>query len=282
MSRSRKSARQHGPRSKQPPARRVRVLPFGVGVIVGLGLVAAFLRFRAAEPAPILDYEIVNVFPHDPESYTQGLIIRDTVLFESVGRYGRSELRRVSLRTGDVLQRRALDSMYFGEGLADWGDRLIQLTWQSGVGFVYDVATLDSLRSFDYPGEGWGLARASSELIMSDGTSALRFLDPETLVERKRVEVSDGGRAVRGLNELEMVGEDLLANIWQTNQIVLIDPGSGRVKARLDLTGLLRMSDRTDSTDVLNGIAYDAQRDRLFVTGKLWPKLFEIRLKQAD
>jgi len=172
--------------------------------------------------------------------------------------------------------------MYFAEGLSDWDDRLIQLTWQSGVGFVYDLVTLNPLRSFHYSGEGWGLARGPSELIMSDGTSTLRFLDPETLVENRRLEVKDGGRAVPELNELEMVGEDLLANLWQTNQIVLIDPSNGRVKARLDLTGLLRISDRTDSTDVLNGVAYGAQRDRLFVTGKLWPKLFEIRLKRVN
>ena len=243
------------------------------------GVIASVLATRSA---PALDYEVVNVFPHDPESYTQGLIYRDGALFESAGRYGRSELRRVELETGKVLQRRAVDSVYFAEGLADWDDHLIQLTWKSGVGFVYDLATLDSLRSFEYPGEGWGLARGPTDLIMSDGTSTLRFLDPETLAEKRRLEVKDGGRPVRELNELEMVGPDLMANLWQTNQIVLIDPESGSVKGRLDLTGLLRVSDRTDSTDVLNGIAYDAQRDRLFVTGKLWPKLFEIRLKGAD
>jgi glutamine cyclotransferase len=246
------------------------------------GIIGGLLGFRASQSAPVLDYEIVNVFPHDPGSFTQGLIFRDAVLFESAGRYGQSELRRVALETGEVLQRRSLDSIYFAEGLSDWDDRLIQLTWQSGVGFVYDVATLEPLRTFDYTGEGWGLARAASDLIMSDGTSTLRFLDPETLVEKRRVDVRDGRRAVPGLNELEMVGEDLLANIWRTNQIVLIDPTNGRVKGRLDVTGLLRMSDRTDSTDVLNGIAYDAERDRLFVTGKLWPKLFEIRLKKAN
>jgi glutaminyl-peptide cyclotransferase len=278
---SHKSPRQRPGRSKQP-AKRGLLVPIGAGVLVVAGVVGAFLRFRASEPAPVLDYEVVNVFPHDPGSYTQGLIFRDPMLFESAGRYGRSELRRVSLETGEVLQRRALDPKYFAEGLADWDDELIQLTWQSGVGFVYDLATLDSLRTFGYPGEGWGLARGPSELIMSDGTATLRFLDPETLVEKRRVDVKDGGRAVTGLNELEMVGADLLANIWQTNQIVLIDPANGRVKARLDLTGLLRISDRTDSTDVLNGIAYDAQRSRLFVTGKLWPKLFEIRLKQVN
>ena len=202
------------------------------------------------------------------------------MLIESVGRYGHSELRRVALKTGEVVQRRSLDPKYFAEGLSDWGNKLVQLTWQSRVGFVYDHATFDSLRTFEYPGEGWGLARTESELIMSDGTSTLRFLDPETLVEKRRVEVREGGRAIRELNELEMVGEDLLANIWQTNQVVVINPRNGRVKARVDLTSLLRMSDRTDSTDVLNGIAYDAAGDRLFVTGKLWPKLFEIRLKE--
>jgi glutaminyl-peptide cyclotransferase len=249
---------------------------------VATGIIVGFLGFRASGSAPFLDYEIVNVFPHDPGAYTQGLIFRDEVLFESVGRYGHSELRRVALETGEVLQRRSLDSTYFAEGLADWHDRLIQLTWKSGVGFVYDLATLDSLREFEYPGEGWGLARASSELIMSDGTATLRFLDPETLAEKRRLDVTDGRRPVRELNELEIVGEDLVANLWQTNQIVLIDPKNGRVKARLDLTGLLRISDRTDSTDVLNGIAYDAASDRLFVTGKMWPKLFEIRIKQVN
>jgi glutamine cyclotransferase len=246
------------------------------------GVIVGTWGYRRSQPAPFLTYEVVNTFPHDPGAFTQGLIIRDGVLFESVGRYGLSELRRVALETGEVLQRHALDSTYFAEGLADWGDRLVQLTWQSQVGFVYDAATLEPVRTFDYKGEGWGLARAPTELIMSDGTSMLRFLDPETLVETRRVEVKEAGRPVPQLNELEMVGEDLLANIWQTNQVLVIDPRNGRVKARTDFTSLLRVSDRTDSTDVLNGIAYDAERDRLFVTGKLWPKLFEIRLEPAD
>jgi glutaminyl-peptide cyclotransferase len=277
----RPSKRPRPVRSKQP-ARRARLVVIGISVVLITAGAGLSIAFRASRPAPVLDYEIVNVFPHDPESFTQGLIFRDSVLFESAGRYGRSELRRVSLRTGEVLQRRALDPKYFAEGLSDWDDRLIQLTWESGVGFVYDLDTFDSLRTFSYAGEGWGLARGPSELIMSDGTATLRFLDPETLIETRRVEVTDGGRAVRGLNELEVVGADVLANVWQTDQILVVNPTNGRVKARLDLTGLLRISDRTDSTDVANGIAYDAQQGRLFVTGKLWPKLFEIRMRQLD
>jgi glutamine cyclotransferase len=277
-----RSARRRAARSKQKSSTpRSRLPALGAAALLGIAVVLVSYG-RLARRAPVFTYEIVNEFPHDPTAYTQGLIFRDSTLFESVGRYGRSELRRVALETGEVLQRHAMDSSHFGEGLADWGEELVQLTWQSRIGIVYDLASLNPVRTFQYPGEGWGLARSSDGLIMSDGTSTLRFLDPGTLQEEGRVEVVEGGRPVTGLNELEMMRGDLLANVWQTNHIVVIDPASGRVKGRLDLAGLLKMSDRSDSTDVLNGIAYDAASDRLFVTGKLWPKLFEIRMRRVD
>jgi glutamine cyclotransferase len=270
-------------RTASGPAAKTRVNPsrllFGAGAIVALLL--AFLAARAylARPAPWPDFEVVNVYPHDADAYTQGLLFRDGYLYESAGRYGLSSLRRVDLQTGAVQQSLSMDSAYFAEGLTDWGDELVQLTWRSNVGFVYDRETFELRREFPYAGEGWGLARTDDELIMSDGTADLRFLDPETLLENRRLRVVDGARAVAGLNELEFVGGQILANIWQTDEIVRIDPRTGHLTGRVDLTGLLSLAERRGEEDVLNGIAYDAATDRLFVTGKLWPKLFEIRLR---
>jgi glutaminyl-peptide cyclotransferase len=256
------------------------ILPAVAVAVVALLVFSVVDRSNRAAPE-LWDYEIVNEYPHDPGAFTQGLVFVDSTLYESTGRYGESTLRRVRLETGEVLQRRALDSMYFAEGLTEVGGRLIQLTWQTQVGFVYDRATLDSLAQFQYAGEGWGLTYDGSKLILSDGSATLRFLDPTTFRQIGQLEVHDENGPLPSLNELEMMGGDLLANVWQTDRIVVIDLESGRVKARVDLTGLLRLSDRVDATDVLNGIAYDARGDRLFVTGKLWPKLFEIRLKPA-
>jgi glutaminyl-peptide cyclotransferase len=238
------------------------------------------LESFAAQRAPVwYDYEIVNVYPHDPAAFTQGLLYRDGRLYESTGLRGRSSLREVRLETGEVLRQRALEPRFFGEGLADWGDRLVQLTWQAGLGFVYDLETFEILRTFRYPGEGWGLARHGEHLIMSDGTAELRFLDPETFEERHRITVMEEGREVRNLNELEVIDGKVYANVFLTDEIVIIDPASGRVTGRIDLRGLLTPAERS-RTDVLNGIAYDAEGDRLFVTGKLWPKLFEIELRR--
>ena len=178
-----------------------------------------------------------------------------------------------------MLQQRALPAQYFGEGITVRGTELFQLTWQSGVGFVYDVKTFEPRRTFKYSGEGWGLTQDSNALIMSDGTDAIRFLDPSTLAERRRIRVTAGSDSVVNLNELELVDGQILANIYMTDFVARIDPATGRVTAWIDLRGLLTERERA-STDVLNGIAYDQTRDRLFVTGKLWPRVFEIRLVQ--
>jgi glutamine cyclotransferase len=252
----------------------------------GALLAAAAAAFHAegqprrgpASVAPTLGYEVINVFPHDPGAFTQGLVFRDGFLFESTGLNGRSSLRRVRLETGEVLQRRAIDDRYFAEGLTDWGGRLVQLTWNTNVGFVYDLATFEPIRTFTYAGEGWGLTHDGARLVMSDGTPALRFLDPGTFRETGRVVVRDGDTPVGNLNELEFVRGEILANVWLTDRIAVIAPASGRVTGWIDLAGL-RPGPAPPGDDVLNGIAYDARRDRLFVTGKLWPRLFEIRLR---
>lgn len=232
---------------------------------------------QPAEPV-IYTYEVVNTYPHDRGAFTQGLVYRDGFLYESTGLQGQSSLRKVVLETGAVVQQRSVDAQHFAEGLVDWKDRLIQLTWQSKQGFVYDLATFEPKRVFGYPGEGWGLAHDGERLIMSDGTATLRFLDPDSLQETGRIDASFKGQSLPRLNELEMVKDRLYANIWPSNFIAMIDPKTGHAVGIADLTGLLKPEDAGGRVDVLNGIAYDAAGDRLFVTGKLWPKLFEIRL----
>lgn len=226
---------------------------------------------------PVLAYDVVKSYPHDPEAFTQGLIYRDGFLYESTGLNGRSSLRRVRLETGEVVQQKRIDTRYFAEGMTDWGGSLVQLTYTTNLGFVYNRSTFVLEDTFTYQGEGWGLTHDGRRLIMSDGTAALRFLDPATRRETGRVTVTAGGRTVENLNELEFIKGEVWANIWLTNRIAIVQPGSGRVRAWLDLTGLLPAG--TAGHDVLNGIAYDAAGDRLFVTGKLWPRLFEIRLR---
>jgi glutamine cyclotransferase len=253
---------------------------------VGAAALAVFLQARdapaPADPvqapsrAPVVGYDIVNEFPHDPEAFTQGLLYRDGFLFESTGLNGRSSLRKVRLETGEVVQQAAVEAEHFAEGLTDWGRTLIQLTWTSNVGFVYDLASFTRQRTFNFSGEGWGLAQDGRRLIMSDGTPNLRFLDPATLQETGRVNVHDGGLSVDDLNELEVVKGSVYANVWLTERIAVIAPDSGVVTGWIDLTGLRSRGGRPGD-DVLNGIAYDAGGDRLFVTGKLWPTLFEIR-----
>jgi glutamine cyclotransferase len=232
---------------------------------------------RTASKASVHGYRVVNIYPHDREAFTQGIIYRGGALYEGTGIEGRSTIRKVRLESGEVLQIRKIDPELFGEGITVWHDTLVQLTWRSGVGFVYDLATFRPLRRFSYTGEGWGLTHDEKHLIMSDGSASLRFLDPESFREVKRVLVRDGGQPVMHLNELEWVRGEILANVWQTERIARISPADGRVTAWIDLHGLL---DRRDAAgiDVLNGIAYDAAHDRLFVTGKLWPKLFEIKI----
>ena len=223
-------------------------------------------------------YEVINTYPHDRNAFTQGLVYEDGVLYEGTGLKGRSSLREVELETGGVLQKLDLAEQYFGEGITIWGDGIIQLTWQSHVGFVYDKDSFELLHEFSYPTEGWGITHDGKRLIMSDGTSTLHFLDPETLEEIGSIQVFDGNGPVVRLNELEYINGEVYANIWQTDLITRIELDTGRVTGWIDLTGLLSTEDLTQSVDVLNGIAYDAEHDRLFVTGKLWPKLFEIKL----
>ncbi|PYQ80859.1 MAG: glutamine cyclotransferase [Acidobacteria bacterium] len=226
---------------------------------------------------PLYGYRIVNVYPHDASAFTQGLQYLDGYFYEGTGLNGRSSIRKVTLETGKVLQQRTVPGEFFGEGITVWKNDLFELTWQSHVAFVYDRATFEPKKRFTYPGEGWGLTSDGTNLIMSDGTDELRVLDPVTFAEKRRIKVTAGGIALRNLNELEYMKGDILANIWMTDYVARVAPDSGRVTAYIDLRGLLTATERAN-TDVLNGIAYDAKQDRLFVTGKLWPKLFEIKL----
>jgi glutaminyl-peptide cyclotransferase len=225
----------------------------------------------------VAGYRIVKIYPHDRGAFTQGLVFHDGTLYEGTGMNGESAIRQVNLENGAVLRQRKIDARYFGEGIAIWKNRLIQLTWQAKLGFVYDLATFEQQRTFSYTGEGWGLTQDGTHLIMSDGTSTLRFLDPETLRPVRTLQVKDGNRPVEELNELEVVNGEILANVWRTERIARISPASGQVTGWIDLTGLLDPRDRP-GTDVMNGIAWDAAGKRLFVTGKRWPKLFEIAI----
>ena len=232
-----------------------------------------------ALPANAADtYRIVHSYPHDAHAFTQGLLYADGHLYESTGLKGHSSLRMVDLETGRVLQELSVPGQYFAEGLATWGSTLIQLTWQSHTAFVYDRFSFREVRTLTYPGEGWGLASDGKNLILSDGTAGLRFLDPVTFRELRRVIVRDQGSPVLQLNELEMVKGEIYANVWHTDKIARISPVDGKVLGWIDLAGLWPRAQRTDPEAVLNGIAYDAAHDRLFVTGKLWPRLFEIKV----
>ena len=244
-----------------------------------LGLLAS-LAFASAAHAdiPVYGFEIVRSYPHDPQAFTEGLFFKDGFLYESTGLEGRSSIRKVRLETGEVLQGTNLPSDLFGEGIVDWGDQIIGLTWQTQLGLVLKLGDLSFVKKFSYAGEGWGLTKNKTELIQSDGTAELRFIDPTTLKEKRRVKVSADGKPVTQLNELEWVDGEIYANIWQTDRIARIDPKTGKVLGWIDLTGLLSPMFRTAQVDVLNGIAYDAATKRLFVTGKLWPKLFQIKL----
>lgn len=230
---------------------------------------------------PVLAYDIVRSHPHDPAAFTQGLQLVDGDLYEGTGLHGRSTLRRVELRSGRVLQQAALEPRYFGEGITVLDDRIVQLTWQSGTGFVYDRTSFERQRTFTYTGEGWGLTTDGRRLIMSDGTDTLRFWHPETLEEVGRVQVLDGSRPVPQLNELEYVDGVLYANVWPTDRVARIDPATGRVTGWLDFSGLLTPTERSRGVDVLNGLAHDPATGHLLVTGKLWPWVFEVRLGEA-
>ena len=249
---------------------------------MALGAIAvALYLFSVEKPTPTYTYRIINRYPHDRSAYTQGLVFQDGIFYEGTGLKGHSTLRRVDPETGAILQLYALPDQFFGEGIAILGKNLFQLTWQSHVGFVYDKDNFQLLRTFPYPGEGWGLTHDGKRLIMSDGTAALRFLDPQTLEETGRIEVYDDNSPVDRLNELEYVAGKVYANVWQTDRIARINPRTGRVTGWIDLTGLLQPEDYSQPVDVLNGIAYDKERGRLFVTGKFWPAVFEIEIVRA-
>jgi glutamine cyclotransferase len=218
------------------------------------------------------------VYPHDRKAFTQGLEFRAGFLYESTGLYGRSTLRKVKLETGEVVHETSLAPEYFGEGITVLNQQIVQLTWRAQTGFVYDQNFFRRLRSFSYSGEGWGLTNDGRQIYMSDGTAQMRCWDAVSLQEKRRFTVRDRGRPVSSLNELEYVRGEIYANVWQSDRIARISPADGRVLGWIDLSGLLSAVDRAETVDVLNGIAYDVLGNRLFVTGKLWPKLFEIRV----
>jgi glutamine cyclotransferase len=230
---------------------------------------------------PVFSYDVVNVFPHDPNAFTQGLLVHEGALIESTGLTGMSTLRRVELRTGRILQVTRVPAPHFAEGITILNGRIYQLTWQGQKGFIYDVKTLAKTGEFVYEGEGWGLASDGKSLLLSDGTNVIRFLDPATFRVTRTLHVTRAGKPLARLNELELVKGEIFANVWMAKGIARIDPNSGKVTGWIDLTALANTVGTNSPDAVLNGIAYDAAADRLFVTGKLWPKLYEIRLRPA-
>ena len=244
--------------------------------------VIAFVATGALPCGAADTYRVVHSYPHDSQAFTQGLVYADGHLYESTGLKGHSTLRMVDVETGKVLQELAVPGQYFAEGLAAWGSTLVQLTWQTHTAIVYDRFSFREVRTLSYPGEGWGLTADGKELILSDGTAGLRFLDPVTFRELRRVMVRDSGVPVLQLNELEFVKGEIYANVWHSDRIARISPATGKVLGWIDLAGLLPQAERTNPEAVLNGIAYDAAHDRLFVTGKLWPRLFEIKITSGE
>jgi glutamine cyclotransferase len=271
-----------------------RLTAIAVAALLGLALIYfLFLRSNptapanpsnvnqssASAPAKLDPYEIVNSYPHDPQAFLQGLVWYDNGFYEGTGLEGRSTLRRVEFPSGRVVKSISLAPDLFGEGVALAGDRLVQLTWKAHRGFVYDRDTFKLLREFKYDTEGWGITYDGKNLVMSDGSNTLTYLDPETFQPVRRLNVTWNGRPQDELNELEYIEGEIWANVWQQNYILRIDPETGRVKSYLDMKNLFPPQLRTGSEDVLNGIAYDPQSKRIFVSGKLWPRLFEIRVK---
>lgn len=224
---------------------------------------------------------VVNVYPHDPDAFTQGLVFHKGYIYEGTGLSGQSSIRKVELKTGRVLKRQSLAAEHFGEGITICRNRLIQLTWQSHTAFVYDLQSFRLLETFSYPTEGWGITCDGNYLIMSDGTAILRFLDARTYKMVRQIEVRDRGNILSNINELEFIKGEIYANVWGTGYIVRISPRTGQVLGWIDLRDLYRYVGTGRNIDVLNGIAYDVKGDRLFVTGKYWPNLFEIRLAAA-
>ena len=248
---------------------------------LGFAALVALIALPAAAAVPVGGVEIKHVYPHDPGAFTEGLFYLHGELFESTGIPGQSNVRRVRLQDGVVLQSQTIAPNLFGEGIVNWGSEIISLTWQDKTGFRWDLKTLKAKKTFHYIGEGWALTQDGKNLIMSDGTPVLRFRDPITFKEVRHIEVTADGRPVANVNELEWVKGEILANIWQTKLIARIDPKTGHVKAWIDLSALPESNGTGNPDAVPNGIAYDAEHDRLFVTGKDWPHLYEIRLLPA-
>lgn len=258
--------------------RLIGILVLTTVFVLGLVVVVTLNEKPAGSSTPInYTYEVIKTYPHDTDAFTEGLVFSNGFLYESTGLYGNSSLRRVDLETGQVLQTYYLSDQFFGEGIAIVNNTIVQLTWQSHTGFVYDENSFTILKEFTYPTEGWGLTYNGSQLIMSDGSADLYFLDPQTFEKTWQVEVHDNIGPVINLNELEYIHGDIYANIWLQNRIAIINPQTGQVKAWINMTGLQNPAIQ-DSNSVLNGIAYDAKGNRLFVTGKMWPQLFEIKL----
>jgi glutaminyl-peptide cyclotransferase len=231
-----------------------------------------------AEGTPVYTYQVINTWPHDAEAYTQGLVFHDGLLFESTGLRGASSLRRVELKTGKVKKKLEVAHEYFAEGMTIFQNKIFQLTWQAQKGFVYDLKKFKQEGEFAYEGEGWGLTHDDHSLILSDGTNKIRFLDPASFQVQRTISVYDNGQPLTDINELEYIKGEIYANIWRTDRIVRIDPNTGKINAWIDMTGLHHQGPEENTENCLNGIAYDAEGDRLFVTGKRWPQLFEIRL----
>jgi len=244
--------------------------------------VVSFSQPPVESAIPLYSYRIVNVYPHDGNAFTQGLVFKDGVLYEGTGGYGKSTLRKVDLETGRILQALRLPDRIFGEGITVHKEKIVQLTWNSGLGFVYDIETFQLLEKFTYHHAGWGITYDGERLVMSDGTSIIHFWDPETYQETGQIQVHDHKGPVENLNELEYVKGQIYANVWKTDRIAKIAPDTGQVIGWIDLEGLFVPEGPIKPVDVLNGIAYDPENDRLFVTGKLWPKLFEIKLTESS
>jgi glutamine cyclotransferase len=248
-------------------------------LVVIVGVVAAVSSLSYSQTrTPEYSYRVIKTYPHDKTAFTQGLEFRDGFLYEGTGQVGRSALRRVDLNTGRVVQDYPVPRPYFGEGITVLNQQIFQLTWQHETGFIYDKTAFKVIRSFQYPGEGWGLANDGKQIFFSDGSAQIRIFDPANFKEMRRITVKEGTQQILQLNELEIVKGEIFANIWHNDRIARISPVDGRILGWIDLKGLLPAAERPDPEAVLNGIAYDAAGDRLFVTGKMWPKLFEIRI----
>lgn len=262
------------------PVRRIsrRLATTTLSFLAAPALAYYALQGRPDPGTPRYSYRVIKAFPHDPTAFTQGLVFADGIFYESTGLRGQSTLRKVRPETGAIIQQVKVEDRYFAEGLALVGDELLQLTWEENTGFVYDKTTLRLTGTFTYPTEGWGIAWDGRQLVMSDGSANLYFLDPKTRSRQRVLTVTDGGRSVARLNELEFVRGEIWANVWQTDRIARINPVTGRVKGWIDLTDLLRPEARGPEGDVLNGIAWDRASDRIFVTGKKWPWLFQIEI----